>query len=262
MAIPHRLLPRRKNDRLGRNPEVTELQTRTARSLHIVLPNELKTDGMAWTSGCVVDLDRGLHLRSPMRARHMAPILVAATLLAAGAAIAGSIEGRVSRKGSISDLPDSVISVEDIEGAFPAPQKAAVMDQKGLRFVPHVLVIQVGSTVEFPNNDPVSHNIFSISDAKRFNLGLYGRGTMRRIKFDRPGVVGLLCNVHLEMAASIVVVKNPYFVQTGADGTYQIDGVPAGRHSVRCWHEGFPAQERTVRVPETGKVRLDFSIGN
>lgn len=197
-----------------------------------------------------------------MRAQHKSPILVAATLLAAGAAAAGSIEGRVSRNGPNSDLSDFVISVEDVEGVFPAPQKAAVMDQKGLRFVPHVLVIQVGSTVEFPNSDPVSHNIFSISDAKRFNLGLYGRGTMRRIKFDRPGVVGLLCNVHLEMAAYIVVAKNPYFAQTGADGAYRIDGVPAGQYSVRCWHERFPVQERTVRVPETGKVRLDFSISD
>jgi plastocyanin len=197
-----------------------------------------------------------------MRAQQKAPILVAATLLAAGAAFAGSIEGRVSRKGPISDLSDFVISVEDIKGVFPAPRKAAVMDQRGLRFIPHVLVIEAGWTVEFPNSDPVSHNIFTISEAKRFNLGLYGRGTMRQIKFDRPGVVGLLCNVHLEMAAYIVVVKNPYFAQTGADGAYRIDGVPAGQHSVRCWHERFPAQERTVRVPETGKVRLDFSISD
>lgn len=197
-----------------------------------------------------------------MRAEQRVLTQVAVALLAAGAAAAGSIEGRISRNGRIADLSDFVLSVEDIEGAFPAPQKAAVMDQKGLRFVPHVLVIQVGSTVEFPNSDPVSHNIFSISDAKRFNLGLYGRGTMRRIKFDRPGVVGLLCNVHLEMAAYIVVVKNPYFAQTGADGAYRIDGVPAGQHSLRCWHERFPVQERTVRVPETGNVRLDFSISD
>jgi plastocyanin len=197
-----------------------------------------------------------------MRAEQRVLTQVAVALLAVGAAAAGSIEGRVSRNGPNADLSGFVISVEDVEGAFPAPQKAAVMDQKGLRFVPHVLVIQVGSTVEFPNSDPVSHNIFSISDAKRFNLGLYGRGTMRRIKFDRPGVVGLLCNVHLEMAAYIVVVKNPYFAQTGADGAYRINGVPAGQYSVRCWHERFPVQERTVRVPETGQVRLDFSIGD
>jgi plastocyanin len=197
-----------------------------------------------------------------MRARQKTLFLVAAALLAEGAAVAGTIEGRIYRNGPISDLSNFVITVEDIEGAFPAPQRAAIMDQKGLRFVPHVLVIQAGTTVEFPNSDPVSHNIFSISEAKRFNLGLYSRGTMRRIKFDRPGVVGLLCNVHLEMAAYIVVVKNPYFAQAGFDGTYWIDDIPAGRHRVRCWHERFPAQERTVQAPETGSVRVDFSMSN
>jgi plastocyanin len=206
--------------------------------------------------------DLALHLCSAMPAQQRAPILVAATLLAAGAAFAGTIEGRISRNGPLSDLSNFVLSVEDIEGAFPAPQKAAVMDQKGLRFVPHVLVIQVGSMVAFPNSDPVSHNIFSISDAKRFNLGLYGRGAMRQIKFDRAGVVGLLCNVHLEMAAYIVVVKNPYFAQTGADGTFRINGVPAGKHSVRCWHERFPVREQIVQVPETGFVRVDLSMGD
>ena len=196
-----------------------------------------------------------------MRARQKTLFLVAAALLAEGAAAAGTIEGRVYRNGPISDLSSFVITVEDIEGVFP-PQKATAMDQKGLRFVPHVLVIQAGTTVEFPNSDPVSHNVFSISEAKRFNLGLYGRGAMRRIRFDRPGVVGLLCNVHLEMAAYIVVVKNPYFAQTGFDGAYRIDSLPAGRHQVRCWHERFPAQERAVPVPETGSVRVDFSMSN
>lgn len=83
----------------------------------------------------------------------------------------------------------------------------------------------MGTTVEFPNSDPVSHNVFSISASKRFNLGLYPRGGKRQIKFEQPGVVELLCNVHLEMSGYIVVVKNPYFARTGSDGTYHIAGV-------------------------------------
>jgi plastocyanin len=197
-----------------------------------------------------------------MRARQKTLFLVAAALLAEGAAVAGTIEGRIYRNGPILDLSNFVITVEDIEGIFPAPQKAAVIDQKGLRFAPHVLVIQAGTMVEFPNSDPVSHNIFSISEAKRFNLGLYSRGTMRRIRFDRPGLVGLLCNVHMEMAAYIVVVKNPYFAQTGADGTFRINGVPAGKHSVRCWHERFPVREQIIQVPETGFVKVDLLMGD
>ena len=175
--------------------------------------------------------------------------------------LAGTIEGHVRAAGPTPDLSNFVISVEDIEGPFPPPEQPALMEQKELRFVPHVLAVQVGTTVEFPNSDPLLHNVFSISGAKRFNLGLYARGASRRLKFDKPGVVELLCNVHLEMSGYIVVVKNPYFAKTSTDGTYRIEGVPAGRHRLRYWHERHAAQERTVQVPEIGSVTVDFSIG-
>lgn len=186
-------------------------------------------------------------------------LLVAVALLVEHSGLAGTIEGRIRSRTQTADLANFVISVEDIDGSFPVPSDPAIMDQKGLRFSPHVLVIQVGTTVEFPNSDPMSHNVFSISDAKRFNLGLYARGTVRRLKFDKPGVAELLCNVHLEMSGYIVVVKTPYFARTDSPGTYRIEGVPAGRHRVRCWHQHLPTQERTVEVPETGSVTVDFS---
>ncbi len=188
-------------------------------------------------------------------------LFLALVLLLGGPAWAGTIEGRVLSGSPAVKLSDFVVSVEDIQGVFPAPQQAAVMEQIELRFVPHVLAIQAGATVEFPNLDPVSHNVFSISQTKRFNLGLYPRGGKRQIKFDQPGVVELLCNVHLEMSGYIVVLKNPYFARTGSDGTYRIEGVPAGRYRLRCWHESLPAQERTVQVPETGSLSVDFSMG-
>ncbi len=175
-------------------------------------------------------------------------------------ALAADIEGRVLPAG-LAAQSDFVISVEDIPGFFPAPKEAAVMDQKELHFVPHVLAIQAGATVEFPNSDPVSHNVFSISAAKRFNLGLYVRGVKRRILFDQPGVVELLCNVHLEMSGYILVLRNPYFTRVSPDGTYRITGVPAGSHRLRCWNERLPAQERTVQVPAAGSVSVDFSMG-
>jgi plastocyanin len=174
--------------------------------------------------------------------------------------LAGTIEGRIRSGQPTAALSNFVITVEDIEGSFPAPPQPAIMEQKELRFVPHVLVVQVGTTVEFPNSDPLLHNVFSISEAKRFNLGLYERGTLRRLKFDKPGVVELLCNVHLEMSGFLVVAKNPYFAQTGPDGIYRITGVPAGRHLLRCWHERLPAQERTVETSETSPVTVDFLI--
>ncbi|MFQ5662640.1 MAG: methylamine utilization protein [Terriglobia bacterium] len=187
-------------------------------------------------------------------------LLLGVGLLAGQAALAGTIEGRVRRADPAADLSNFVISVEDIEGSFPAPPEPAVMDQKDLRFLPHVLVIQVGTQVEFPNSDPVAHNVFSISDAKRFNLGLYQRGTVRRVKFDQPGIVELLCNVHLEMSAYIVVVKNPYFARTGADGRFRIAGVPPGRHRLRGWHERLAAHEQEIEVPAKGTVKVIFAL--
>ncbi len=183
-----------------------------------------------------------------------------AGLLTSQPALSGTIEGHVRAAVPTADLSNFVISVEDIEGSFPSPEQPAVMEQKELRFVPHVLAIQVGTTVEFPNSDPLSHNVFSIAEAKRFNLGLYGRGMTRRVRFEKPGVVELLCNVHLEMSGYIVVLKNPYFARTASDGSFRIDGVPAGRHRVRCWHERFPAQERMVQVPEAGTVNTDLFV--
>lgn len=176
-------------------------------------------------------------------------------------ALAGTIEGRVRSSAAMTDQSNSVIYVDDLEGPYPIPEQHPVMNQKELRFIPHVLAVQVGTPVEFPNGDPVSHNVFSISDAKRFNLGMYTRGTVRRLTFDQPGVVELLCNVHMEMSAYILVVRNPFFAYSGSDGTYRIDGVPAGRHRLRCWHERFPPQERIVDVPENGSVTVDFSLG-
>ena len=189
-------------------------------------------------------------------------LAVLISLFAVQPALSGGIEGHVLGAEPKADLSNVVISVEDIDGSFPTPGKPVVMGQKGLRFVPHVLVVLVGTTVEFPNSDPLSHNVFSISPTKRFNLGLYAGGITRRLRFDNPGVVELLCQVHPEMSAYIVVVRTPYFAQTGPNGAYRIDGVPTGRHRVRFWHERYLAQERTVQVPETGFVTVDFPSGS
>ena len=122
--------------------------------------------------------------------------LAAVALLVAVSASAGTIQGKVQTAKQNADLSTFVVYVEDIAGSFPSPDKPAVMDQKNLRFVPHVLPVLVGTTVEFPNSDPVAHNVFSISEAKRFNLGLYKHGTVRRVSFGRAGGVELRCDVH------------------------------------------------------------------
>jgi plastocyanin len=181
-------------------------------------------------------------------------------ILAAGPAAAGTIEGRVQTNNPKLDLAGFVAYVDDVAGPFPHPDRVAIMDQKSLRFVPHVLPIQVGTTVEFANSDPLAHNVFSISRPKRFNLGLYGRGTSRRVRFDQPGVVQLLCNVHQEMSAFIVVVKSPYFARTATDGSFRIESVPAGRHRVRIWHEAMDERSFDVVVAAAGVTRKTISL--
>ena len=181
-------------------------------------------------------------------------------ILVAGSAAAGSIEGRVQTHDPKLDLAGFVAYVDDLEGPPPAPDRVVVMDQKGLRFVPHVLAIQAGTIVEFANSDPLAHNVFSISSPKRFNLGLYGRGTSRRIRFGQPGVVQLLCNVHQEMSAFIVVVKSPHFARAAADGSFRIEGVPAGRRRLRIWHEATNERSYEIEVAAAGATRKTINF--
>lgn len=198
-------------------------------------------------------------MRAPFVATTNFLLAILFGVLADSSVLAGTIAGRVIDQTKSGSSADFVIYVDDIEDGNVGPAKTAVMDQKDLTFVPHVLVVPVGTTVEFPNSDPVSHNVFSISPAKRFNLGLYPKGAGRRVVFDKPGVVELLCNVHLEMSAYILVLKNPYFSRTGPDGTFRIEEVPAGEHVLRMWHEAMPTQEQQVSVPKEGTVNVTFS---
>ncbi len=182
-----------------------------------------------------------------------------ATLLGfAAAAWAGTISGKVS---GVSGR--SVVYVEAIAGkTFPAPQKPFLMDQKGLLFQPHVLIVPVGSTVEFLNSDTVAHNVFwpSISGDKKasHNLGTWPTGEKKSFKFEKAGVVPLLCNVHPEMAGYIIVTPTPYSAETDAAGNYTIKDVPDGQYNVAAWHEGAKNQSKPVTVAGTGKA--DFTL--
>ena len=177
-------------------------------------------------------------------------------LVVASAAFAGTIEGKVS-------TGKSVVYVDTIAGkTFPAPAAKPVMDQKGLVFNPHVMVVQQGTTVEFLNSDTVQHNVFwpSISGNKKLthNLGTWPKGEKKSFKFDDPGVVPLLCNVHPEMSGYIVVSPTPYFAESDASGNYKIDNVPDGKYNVVAWHEGMKPQTKSVDVAGSGKA--DFTL--
>lgn len=172
-------------------------------------------------------------------------------------ATAGTIEGKVSAG------KQSVVYVDTIAGkTFPAPSDKPVMDQKGLVFNPHVMVIEQGTTVDFLNSDNVQHNVFwpSISGNKKLghNMGTWPKGEKRPFKFDNPGVVALLCNVHPEMSGYIVVSPTPYFAQTDGEGNYKIENVPDGKYNVVAWHEGMKTQTKPVDVAGTAKA--DFTL--
>ena len=181
------------------------------------------------------------------------------TVLAGQATPAATIQGWVRQnRGAGTERAGSVVWVDDIPGEFPAPKAHAILDQKNMRFIPHILTILAGTTVDFRNSDPLLHNVFSISPAKQFNLGLYPRGRVPAILFDKPGIVAILCKVHPEMSAYIIVLKNPFFAVPGLDGHFIIGNVPSGNRLVRCWSEDGRIQERRVTLVAGSVQTVDF----
>ena len=161
--------------------------------------------------------------------------------------------------------PDTRRSVVYLQSApslaFPEiePQRAT-MDQRNETFVPHVLAITVGTTVDFPNSDNTYHNVFSLS-ATRFDLGRYAAGRSKSVRFDRPGIVRVFCEIHAHMSAFILVFNHRYFAVTSADGRYQIPRVPPGRYTLVAWNEGAIRESRAIVIPdEGGAVEADFAL--
>jgi plastocyanin len=147
-----------------------------------------------------------------------------------------------------SDNAGVVVWLDPVGTAAPsaASGKSVTMDQRNQTFLPHILAVQVGTAVDFPNSDPIFHNAFSNYDGQVFDLQLYAPKTSRRVVFRRPGMVHVFCNVHQNMSAVIAVLPTPYFTVTGADGHFQIQA-PAGNYRVQVWYErGEPESLRRV----------------
>ena len=178
--------------------------------------------------------------------------LPAVTFGGEGPSKIGIVKGTITIGGR--PISEAVVSVEDLSKEDLKAQisslkpKSAVMDQQDLRFLPHVLPVLVGTSVEFANNDKTFHNVFSTSEAKKFDLGLYSPGRRRRMTFDKPGVVKILCNVHPSMEAYVVVKEHPYFAATDKRGSYQVTHVPLGKYRIEVWH------------PELGTRALPFEL--
>jgi plastocyanin len=204
-----------------------------------------------------------------MKRRHFWVVTLAVLLLAAkgyGAAApndkSGIIKGTITSGGK--PTTDVVVFLQgvgpdQIKLRNAAVTKKAVLDQREMRFVPHVLPVLVGTTVEFPNNDKNWHNVYSKSEAKEFDLGLYAPGKTRSAKFDKPGVVRILCNVHPAMEAFIVVKEHAFFAAADKQGNYRLDAVPLGKYRVQLWHPQLGTRETAVEIVRDGEV-LDVSF--
>jgi plastocyanin len=190
---------------------------------------------------------------------------------AGGAAGGGKYDSRklkFAERIDYDQMRDFVVYIESLPGTNILATNKLVqvvtdrrITQKGAAFSPHVLPILVGTTVEWPNYDEILHNVFSISDTKPFDLGLYKHPEVKRITFDKPGRVDAFCSIHKTMNCVILVLENPYFAATDDRGRYSIPSVPAGTYKVKGWHERLPSQSKEIVVPENGEVRVDFTLG-
>jgi plastocyanin len=185
----------------------------------------------------------------------------------AGVVGGGRVSGRItmlekSDKPS-PDLGSAVVSLEGTTGAgagapgSPATVEIAINDKT---FVPRVVVVPVGSIVRFPNHDPFDHNVFSANEPDPFDLGQYGRGEARQRTFARPGLVRVFCNIHPRMVAFVQVMAGSHYTQPAADGSFTVDDVPAGRYTLRVWHERSPEATQPLAVGPAGAAGLDVTL--
>jgi len=142
----------------------------------------------------------------------------------------------------------------------PVPSRLPKLAQRGQSFVPRVLPVAIGTRVDFPNYDPIYHNVFSVSPVKRFDLGKYARGKSKSVVFDKPGRVNVYCEIHSGMEAFIVVLPSKWFTQPDANGAFALPDLPAGTYSLKAWHPDFGERSATVVVPEDkdASVEIDF----
>ena len=149
-----------------------------------------------------------------------------------------------------------------VPGSAPiSPAQNLRLVQKNKSFEPHVLIVPAGSMVEFPNRDPFFHNVFSLFEGKRFDLGLYEAGTSRMVRFDRPGISYIFCNIHPEMSAVVITMATPLYAISNADGQLSLAGVPYGRYKLHVWSEGLGPENARPIVREITIAENASSLG-
>jgi len=200
----------------------------------------------------------------PVRLFALMALLLAAQVHGAEVVFkSGIIKGTITVTGK--PTADVVVSLAGFSGEIvkaqiaPIKPEKVVMDQKEMKFIPHVLAVRVGTTVEFPNHDTSWHNVYSKGGAKDFDLGLYPPGKTRSTTFEKPGVARILCNAHPNMEAFIVVTQQPFFSNADKGGNYRMDGVPLGKYRIQVWHPQLGTTETGVELVRAGQV-LDVNF--
>jgi plastocyanin len=181
----------------------------------------------------------------------------------------GATPPAAARLDSAAELRNVVIYLEmDRARTLAAPglsssaetHKRATIAQSDERFAPHVVAVLQGATVDFPNEDDVYHNVFSLSSAKTFDLGRYPRGTSRSVTFQKPGTVQVFCHIHSDMSAVVLVLDNPFFATPETNGRFALNDVPPGDYTIVAWHERVKPISRHVHVTSAGTSSINFNI--
>ena len=184
--------------------------------------------------------------------------LLALAVISIGAAGADTHDLKGSaRTGNRAEL-NAVVWLEAPDAPAQPQTRKVVLHQRSLAFAPHVLAVRVGTTVDFPNEDRVFHNVFSFHDGKVFDLGLYPVGSLRRVVFSEPGVSRVFCNIHPHMAGYVVAVDSPHFAAAKEDGTFAIPAVPPGTYTFHAWRPAGPTLTGTVTVPSDSPLEVDW----
>ncbi len=174
----------------------------------------------------------------------------------------GALSGSLTINGK---APDGlgVVMLTPKAGGKKRTAKTRVIEQRNKEFAPHVMAVPVGSTISFPNFDPIFHNVFSLSKPKAFDLGLYKTGETREVKVDKPGIIRLGCNLHAAMSAYLVVVDAPHYVIPGADGKFEFKSLAPGKYKVQAWNErsGDPTVSEIEIKEGANTASLDLKGG-
>jgi len=184
-------------------------------------------------------------------------ILVPAGLSAANV---GGHVNFVTKRGQHPVVDETLVWLEPAARVAPRKPMNFTMTTRGKTLLPHVLVIPVGSTVQFPNDDPISHNLFSLSSGNNFDLGLYRRGTGKSYTFRTPGVVNVYCNVHPTMSSVIHVMSSPYFAFTDASGNFTLPDIAPGSYTLVAWNEQGGTTQSKLDVPAAGKSNVAVTL--